>query len=88
MNEFVRDFMAVDPVVQVDCFVWFMSIDLEPQLGDIKISALIIVGAKDTIPVDLERRYANAISGCRFEVWKDNGQYLVQERPQEFVDLL
>jgi pimeloyl-ACP methyl ester carboxylesterase len=47
-----------------------------------------LAGAKDTIPLDLQRLAANGIKGCRFEVWEENGHFLPQESPQQFVDLL
>ena len=47
-----------------------------------------MAGAKDTIPLDLQRLAANGINGCRFEVWEDDGHFLPQESPQQFVDLL
>ena len=80
--------MAADPVAKEQCIDFWFSTNLEPQLGDIRIPTLIVASAKDMLPLDFERRYANAINGCRFEVWEDNGHMIPQESPQEFVDLL
>jgi len=88
LNELVNDAMAADPAAIEECITWWVGIDLEPQLGDIIVPTLILAGAKDILPLDWERRYANAISGSRFEVWEDGGHMLPQESPQEFVDLL
>ena len=88
LNEFINDAMAADPIAREQVMDFWFSTDLEPQLGDIRIPTLIVAGAQDDIPLDLQRLYANAIKGCRFEVWEDDGHYIPQERPQEFVDLL
>jgi len=88
LNELVNDAMAADPAAIEECITWWVGIDLEPQLGDIIVPTLILAGAKYILPLDWERRYANAISGSRFEVWEDGGHMLPQESPQEFVDLL
>jgi pimeloyl-ACP methyl ester carboxylesterase len=88
LNEFINDAMAADPAAIEECITWWVGTDLEPQLGDIIVPTLILAGAKDILPLDWERRYANAISGSRFEVWEDGGHMLPQESPQEFVDLL
>jgi pimeloyl-ACP methyl ester carboxylesterase len=88
MNELINDAMAADPAAKEECAVWWIATNLEPQLGDITIPTLIVAGAKDDLPIDWERRYANAIKRCRFEVWEDDGHFLPQESPQKFVDLL
>jgi pimeloyl-ACP methyl ester carboxylesterase len=88
LNELINDALAADPAAKEECAVWWISTNLEPQLGDIRVPTLIVAGAKDDLPVDWERRYAHAIDGCRFEVREDDGHFLPQESPQEFVDLL
>jgi pimeloyl-ACP methyl ester carboxylesterase len=88
LNEVVNDAMTVGPAVVSEEFVSFMSTDLEPQLGNIRVPTLLLAGAKDTIPLDLQRLAANGIKGCRLEEWGDNGHFLPQESPQKFVDLL
>jgi 3-oxoadipate enol-lactonase len=88
LNEVVSDAMLVGPDVVSEEFVSYVSADLVPQLEDIKVPTLIVAGAKDTIPLDLQRLAANGIKGCRFEVFEDNGHFLPQESPQKFVDLL
>jgi pimeloyl-ACP methyl ester carboxylesterase len=80
--------MAADPTARRKCAVWWISTNLEPQLGDITVPTLIVAGAKDDLPSDWERRYANAIKRCRFELWEDDGHFLPMESPQKFVDLL
>ncbi len=47
-----------------------------------------MAGGKDDLPIDWERRYANEINGCRFEVLEDSGHFVPMEKPEEFVDLL
>jgi pimeloyl-ACP methyl ester carboxylesterase len=88
VNEFVNGVMAADQAAIGECAAWYMSADLEPQLEDIKAPTLIVAGAKDMIPVDLLRRNADAIKGCRFELWEDDGHALPMESPQKVVDLL
>jgi len=88
MSQLINDVIAADPTARRKCAVWWISTNLESQLGDIKIPTLIVVGAKDGIPSNWERRYANTIKGCRFELWEDDGHFLPMENPQKFVDLL
>ena len=88
LNDFINDAMEADPAAKEECAVWWISTNLEPQLGNIRVPTLIVAGAKDDLPIDWERRYANEINGCRFEVWEDDGHFLPIESPQKFVDLL
>lgn len=88
INEFLNDAMAADSVAQEECAVWWVSTNLEPQLGDIMVPTFIVAGEKDRLPLDLERRYADAIKGCRFEILEDVGHMMPYERPQRLVDLL
>ncbi len=88
LNEVVSDAILAGPDVVSEEFVSYVSTDLVPQLEDIKVPTLIVAGAKDTIPLDLQKLAANGIKGCRFEVFEDNGHFLPQETPQKFVDLL
>ena len=78
----------MDPASKEECAVWWISTNLEPQLGNIRVPTLIVAGAKDDLPIDWQKRYADAINGCRFERWEDDGHFLPQESPQKFVDLL
>ena len=88
LNEMIDDAAAADPAAKEETAVWWVSTNLEPQLGDIKVPMLILAGAKDDLPLDFERRYADAIKGCLYEVWEDDGHYMPQESPQKVVDLL
>jgi len=88
LNELINDAMATDPAARQECAVWWISTNLEPQLGDIKVPTLIMAGAKDDLPVDWERRYADAIDGCRFELFENIGHFIPMESPQKFIDLL
>jgi pimeloyl-ACP methyl ester carboxylesterase len=88
LNELINEAMEADPAAIAECAVWWISTNLEPQLGNIRVPTLIVAGAKDDLPIDWERRYANEINGCRFEVLEDAGHFLPQESPQKFVDLL
>jgi len=88
LNELIKDAMMADPTAKEECAVWWVGTNLEPQLKDIRIPTLIVAGAKDDIPVDWERRYANEIKGCRFEVLEDSDHFIPMKSPQEFVDLL
>ena len=88
LNEYINEAMEADPVAIAECAVWWISTNLEPQLGNISVPTLIVAGAKDDIPIDWQRRYANAIKRCRFEAWEYNGHFLPQESPQKLVDLL
>jgi len=87
LNELTNDAMAADPAAKEECAIWWTSTNLETQLGDIRVPTLIVAGAKDDLPVDWERRYANAIDGCRFELFEDSGHFIPMENPQKFVDL-
>jgi len=88
LKEVVSDAIVAGPAVISEEFISFMSTDLEPQLGGIRVPTLILAGGKDTIPLDMQRRAADGIKGCRFEEWQDNGHFIPQESPQKFVDLL
>ena len=88
LNELIDDAMTADSAAKAECAVWWISTNLEPQLGNIRVPTVIAAGAKDDLPVDWERRYANAIDGCRFEVFEDDGHMLPMESPQKLVDLL
>jgi pimeloyl-ACP methyl ester carboxylesterase len=88
LNELINDAMEADPAAIAQCAVWWISTNLEPQLDNIRVPTLIVAGAKDDLPIDWQRRYANEINGCRFEVLEDDGHFLPQESPQKFVDLL
>lgn len=88
LNELINDAMAVDPAARELCCDWWISTNLEPQLGDIRVPTFIVAGAKDQLPVDFQRRYANEIKGCRLEVFEDGGYMIPLESPQKVVDLL
>jgi len=88
LNVLINDAMDADPAAIAECAIWWISTNLEPQLGNIRVPTIIVAGAKDDLPIDWERRYANEINGCRFEVLEDDGHFLPQESPQKFVDLL
>ena len=88
LNELMNGFMTADPVAKEECAVWWISTNLEDRLGEIRIPTLIVAGAKDDLPVEWEKRYADKIKGCRFEVFEDSGHFIPQESPQRFVDLL
>jgi pimeloyl-ACP methyl ester carboxylesterase len=88
LNEFIVDAEVADPTAKAQVIDFWFFADLETQLGDIGVPTLILAGAQDDIPLDMQTRYASAIKGCRFEVWEDYGHYIPQESPQEFVDLL
>jgi pimeloyl-ACP methyl ester carboxylesterase len=88
LSQLISDALTADPAAKEQCAVWWISTSLEPQLGDITVPTLIVAGGKDDLPVDWQRRYANAINGCRFEVFEDSGHFVPMEKPQEFVDLL
>jgi len=88
INDFVNDVMEADSAAQKECAVWWVSTNLEPQLGDIIVPTFIVAGEIDRIPLDFERRYADAIKGCRFEILKDVGHMMPYETPQRLVNLL
>jgi len=88
LNEYVNDSMAADSAATEETAGWWIGTNLEPQLGDIRVPTLILAGAKDALPLDWERRYANAISGCRFEVFEDDSHMIPWDSPQKLVDLL
>lgn len=88
LNELINDALMVDPTARKECAIWWTSTNLETRLGDISVSTLIIAGAKDDLPLEFERRYANAIKGCRFEVFEDSGHFIPMDDPQKLVDLL
>jgi pimeloyl-ACP methyl ester carboxylesterase len=88
MNELVNDAIATDPAAIVDCYTWMPSSGLEPRLGDIRIPILVVSGAKDPTSPDAQRRDANGIKGCRFEVFEGSGHFVPIDRPQKLVDLL
>jgi pimeloyl-ACP methyl ester carboxylesterase len=88
LNELIKDAMAADPAAKKECATWWIGTNLEPQLKNIRVPTFILVGAKDRLPLDLERRYANAINGCLFEVLENNAHMIPYEAPQKVVDLL
>lgn len=88
LDEFIGDAMTADSAAKAESAVWWISTNLEPQLGGIEVPTLIVAGGKDDLPIDWERRYANEINGCRFEVLEDSGHFVPMEKPEEFVDLL
>jgi len=88
LNELINDALMVDPTARKECAIWWTSTNLETQLGDISVPTLIIAGAKDDLPLEFERRYANAIKGCRFEVFEDSGHFIPMDDSQKLVDLL
>jgi len=88
MNDFVDYAIAMDPVAIDGCWAWIMSPELEPRLGEIKVPTLIFAGGKDMIPLDVTRRTADGIPGCRLEVFEENGHMLHMEGPGRFVELL
>ena len=88
LNQLIEDALTADSAAKAECAVWWIATNLEPQLGSISVPTLIVAGGKDDLPIDWERRYANQINGCRFEVFVDCGHFIPMDRPQEFVDLL
>ncbi len=52
------------------------------------VPTFIVAGAKDRLPLDWERRYANAIKGCRFKVLEDVGHMIQYDSPQRLIDLM
>jgi pimeloyl-ACP methyl ester carboxylesterase len=88
LNQLIDDALAADPAAKAECAVWWISANLEPQLGSIAVPTLIVAGGMDDLPIDWERRYANQITGCRFEVLEGCGHFIPMDRPREFVDLL
>ena len=88
INEFITKVMAVDPVAKKETAGWWVSTNLESQLGNINIPTFILVGAKDRLPIDWQKRYVKAIKECRFEVLQDVGHMVPYECPQKVVDLL
>jgi len=88
LNDLVNDVMATDPAAKDECCDWWLSTNLEPQLGDIRVPMLIAAAANDSLPLDWQRRYASKINGCRFEVFENNGHFIPQESPQELVTML
>jgi len=88
MNELISDMMSADPAAQKECAVWWVSTNLEPQLGDIIVPTFIVAGEKDRLPLDFERRYALAIKGCRFEVLEGVGHMIQYDSPQRLTDLM
>ena len=88
LNELVNDVMAADTAAKEETAGWWIGTNLEPQLGDIRVPTLILAGAKDMLPLDLQRRYTSAINGCRFEVFEDDSHMIPYDSPQKVVDLL
>jgi pimeloyl-ACP methyl ester carboxylesterase len=88
LNEVVNDAIATDLAAVGDCYSWMLSSGLEPRLGDISVPTLIVAGAKDPTPPNVQGLDANAIEGCRFEVFEDAGHFIPYESPQKLVDLL
>lgn len=80
--------MAGDPAAKEECVEWWIGTNLEPELRNIRVPTLILAGAKDSLPLGWERRYASQIEGCRFEVWENDGHMIPLDSPQELVDLL
>jgi pimeloyl-ACP methyl ester carboxylesterase len=88
LSRLIDDALTADSAAKAECAVWWTSTNLEPQLRNIRVPTVIVAGEKDDLPIDWERRYADAIDGCRFEVIEDCGHFIPVDRPQEFVDLL
>ena len=88
LNEVINDAMATDLAAVGDCYSWMLSSGLEPHLGDIRVPTLIVAGAKDPTPPNVQELDANAIEGCRFEVFEDAGHFIPYESSQKLVDLL
>jgi pimeloyl-ACP methyl ester carboxylesterase len=88
LNEFINDVMEADPSAKEQCALWWISTNLEPQLGNIRVPTFIVIGEKDRLPIDWEKRYATAIEGCRFEVLEDAGHMAPYDVPERLVDLL
>lgn len=89
INDTVNDLSSIDPAAIEKCADWLFSTDLIPQLGDIRAPTLVVTGAQDkSTTLDVVRPTADAIKGCRFEVFEDNSHFLPIESPQELVDLL
>jgi len=60
----------------------------QDEPGSNPVPTLILAGAKDSLPLDWERRYASQIKGCRFEVWEEDGHLIPLDSPQRVGDLL
>ena len=88
VNELVIGMMAADPVAKEECIEWWTGTNLERDLADIRVPTLILAGAKDSLPLDLQGHYASHIYGCRFEVWEEGGHLMPLDSPQRLVDLL
>jgi non-heme chloroperoxidase len=88
VNERVNDVLSTDLAAVGDCYAWMLSSGLEPHLGEIRVPTLIVAGAQDPTPPEVQRLDANSINGCRFEVFEDTGHFVPQETPQKFLDLL
>ena len=88
LNELINDAMMVDPAAKYEYAIWWVSTNLEPRLGGIRVPTLIMADAKDDLPLEWERRYANAIDGCRFEVFENDGHFIPVDNPQKLVELL
>ncbi len=56
LNELINDAMETDPAAIAECAVWWISTNLEPQLGNIRVPTLIVAGAKDDLPIDSLRQ--------------------------------
>lgn len=88
LNEFINDVMEADPSAKEQCALWWVSVNLEPQLGNISVPTFIVIGEKDRLPLDWEKRYASAIKGCRFEVLEDASHMAQYDIPERLVNLL
>jgi 3-oxoadipate enol-lactonase len=89
INDMVNDMSSIDPAAIEGCADFLFSTDLIPQLTDIRVPTIIVVGAEDkTVTLDIARPTADAIKGSRFKILKDSSHFLPIESPQELVDLI
>jgi 3-oxoadipate enol-lactonase len=89
INDMVNDMSSIDPAAIEGCADFLFSTDLIPQLADIRVPTIIVVGAEDkTVTLDIARPTADAIKGSRFKILKDSSHFLPIESPQELVDLI
>ncbi|HEX2029803.1 MAG TPA: alpha/beta hydrolase [Actinomycetota bacterium] len=83
---FVRDMIAsVEPDVRSDTFRIMTGYDLTPVLQDIKVPALVVLGAKDRLVNPHESRaLAERLPRGRALVFPDAGHAAFLERPRRF----
>jgi pimeloyl-ACP methyl ester carboxylesterase len=88
-SDMVNDMSSIDPAAIEGCADFLFSANLIPQLGDIRVPTIIVVGAEDkTVTLDIVRPTADAIKGSLFEILEASSHFLPIESPQELVDLI